>query len=201
VVTANDVDGALRALEDARIPIVLCERELGKDDTWKTLLAGLAQLEDPPFLIVGSRSADESLWAEALNLGAYDVLARPFEPSEVMRTLCLAWLRWNEAGRPVRRRPEAVADPFSFPVQQAGRFSRNVAIPNQGERPPRVWKFLRWLSIVTLIAKAAPHISARIRESRQLAINHRLRSLPLDLSWTRIGLLSPSGLPAAARQG
>ena len=100
VVTADDVDGALRALEDARIPIVFCDRELGKDDTWKTLLAGLAQLEDPPFLIVGSRSADEFLWAEALNLGAYDVLARPFEPLEVMRTLCLAWLRWNEAGRP-----------------------------------------------------------------------------------------------------
>jgi hypothetical protein len=48
---------------------------------------------------VGSRSADEFLWAEALNLGAYDVLARPFEPSEVMRTLSLAWLQWNEAGR------------------------------------------------------------------------------------------------------
>src|SRR6516164_628221 len=44
VVTADDVDGALRALEDAQIPIVLCDRELGKDDTWKTLLAGLAQL-------------------------------------------------------------------------------------------------------------------------------------------------------------
>ena len=100
VVTADDVDGALRALEDAQIPIVFCDREPGKDATWKTLLAGLAQLEDPPFLIVGSRAADEFLWAEALNLGAYDVLARPFEPSEVMRTLCLAWLRWNEVGRP-----------------------------------------------------------------------------------------------------
>jgi hypothetical protein len=33
------MDGAVRALEDARIPIVLCDRELGKD-TWKAILAG-----------------------------------------------------------------------------------------------------------------------------------------------------------------
>jgi DNA-binding response OmpR family regulator len=103
VTAADDVDGALRALQKARIPIVLCERELGKD-TWKTLLARLAQLEAPPFLIIGSRSADEFLWAEALNLGAYDVLTKPFRASEVMRTLGLAWMRWNEAERP---RPEA----------------------------------------------------------------------------------------------
>jgi len=98
VMTADNVEGALRVLEGARIPVVLCERELGKD-TWKTLLARVAQLEETPFLIVASRSADEFLWAEALNLGAYDVLARPFEASEVMRTLSLAWLRWNGTGR------------------------------------------------------------------------------------------------------
>jgi DNA-binding NtrC family response regulator len=99
VMTAENVDAALRTLENVRIPVVLCEREVGKD-TWKTLLARVAQMEETPFLIVASRSADEFLWAEALNLGAYDVLARPFEASEVMRTLSLAWLRWNEAERP-----------------------------------------------------------------------------------------------------
>ena len=55
VVIAEDVDGALRALKDARIPIVLCDRELGKRHL-EDATAGLAQLEDPPFLIVGSRS-------------------------------------------------------------------------------------------------------------------------------------------------
>ena len=99
-VTATDgVDGALRLLENDRIPIVLCERELG-NQTWRSLLARLEHLEDPPFLIVGSRSADDFLWAEALNLGAYDVLSKPFRASEVVRTLGLAWLRWNEAKRP-----------------------------------------------------------------------------------------------------
>lgn len=95
---AHDIDGALQVLKNDRIPIVICERELGKD-TWRTLLARLEPLENPPFLIVGSRSADEFLWAEALNLGAYDVLAKPFRASEVVRTLGLAWLRWSRAER------------------------------------------------------------------------------------------------------
>ena len=96
VTPADGVEGALRVLKNDRIPIVLSECELGKD-TWKTLLARLEQLEDPPFLIVGSRLADEFLWAEALNLGAYDVLTQPFRASEVVRTLGLAWLRWSKA--------------------------------------------------------------------------------------------------------
>jgi DNA-binding response OmpR family regulator len=95
VAATDSVEGALRVLKNDRIPIVLSECELGKD-TWKTLLARLEQLQDPPFLIVGSRSADEFLWAEALNLGAYDVLAKPFRASEVVRTLGLAWLRWSK---------------------------------------------------------------------------------------------------------
>jgi DNA-binding response OmpR family regulator len=101
VAVAHDVDGALEVLENDGIPIVLCERELGKD-SWRTLLARLERLENPPFLIVGSRSADEFLWAEALNLGAYDVLVKPFRASEVVRTLGLAWLRWSRAERPRR---------------------------------------------------------------------------------------------------
>jgi len=39
--------------------------------------------------------ADEQLWAEALNLGAWDVLAKPFVRSEVIRSVKLAWDHWN----------------------------------------------------------------------------------------------------------
>jgi hypothetical protein len=45
----------------------------------------------PPLLIVPYRLADEYLWAEALNLGAFDVLAKSFDGNEVDRTLGLAW--------------------------------------------------------------------------------------------------------------
>jgi DNA-binding response OmpR family regulator len=96
VAASATVDSAMSLLQESRIPVVLCEADLGRD-TWKRLLDRLPQLDQPPLLIVGSRAADDSLWAEALNLGAYDVLIKPLEPAEVMRTLNSAWLRWNRA--------------------------------------------------------------------------------------------------------
>jgi DNA-binding response OmpR family regulator len=48
-------------------------------------------------LIVTSDLADDRLWAEALNLGAYDVLAKPFRAAEVFRTVSLAWRQWKDS--------------------------------------------------------------------------------------------------------
>jgi DNA-binding response OmpR family regulator len=89
------LESALTALQKARVPIVVCESEL-RPGTWKEVLEELRTLPDPPFLIVTSRLADERLWAEALNLGAYDVLAKPFDGMEVARIVSLAWLRWKD---------------------------------------------------------------------------------------------------------
>jgi hypothetical protein len=85
---------AMSALRGSRIPIVLCERDL-LPGTWKEMLALLTLMASPPLLIVTSRLADEYLWAEALNLGAYDVLAKPFDAGEVARVVSLAWLHWK----------------------------------------------------------------------------------------------------------
>jgi DNA-binding response OmpR family regulator len=35
--------------------------------------------------------ADDHLWAEVLNLGGYDVLAKPFDGCELFRALSSAW--------------------------------------------------------------------------------------------------------------
>ena len=43
-----------------------------------------------------SRLADERLWAEALNLGAWDVLAKPFDTNEVIRTVSIAGQHWRD---------------------------------------------------------------------------------------------------------
>jgi DNA-binding response OmpR family regulator len=67
-----------------------------RQGTWRELLDLLKFLPEPPFLIVTSRTADKRLWAEALNLGAYDVLAKPFDRTEVSRIVSLAWLHWSE---------------------------------------------------------------------------------------------------------
>ena len=64
--------------------------------TWRDMLERIGRLPQPPFLIVTSRLADGHLWAEALNLGAYDVLAKPFDRNEVVRIVSLAWLHWKD---------------------------------------------------------------------------------------------------------
>lgn len=89
---------AVKILRQSRdpIPIVLCERDL-QPDSWMDVLEQLRLLPDPPFVVVTSRLADELLWAEALNRGAYDVLAKPFDGTEVIRTLSSAWLHWCES--------------------------------------------------------------------------------------------------------
>ena len=67
------------------------------DGTWRDLLAHGASLRKPPNLIVASHIADDRLWAEALNLGAHDVLEMPFRAAEVLRNISLAWRNWKDA--------------------------------------------------------------------------------------------------------
>lgn len=50
---------------------------------WKKILSALQQLSRPPLLVVTSRLADEYLWAEVLNPGGHDVLAKPFRAKEL----------------------------------------------------------------------------------------------------------------------
>ena len=109
---------ALAALRKVRVPVVVCESDL-RPGTWREVLEQLRNLPDPPLLIVTSRFADERLWAEALNLGAYDVLAQPFDGMEVSRIVNLARLRWegrhriSGAGPLTPRSSEPVARRFS----------------------------------------------------------------------------------------
>jgi DNA-binding response OmpR family regulator len=69
--------------------VVLCEQKL-PDGDWKQVLKEIQNMPDPPLLIVTSRLADERLWAEVLNLGGYDVLAKPFKAEEVLWTVAAA---------------------------------------------------------------------------------------------------------------
>jgi len=99
VFVCSELDECVSTLRKARIPIVLCDA----DSNWPHLLEGFRELPEPPYLIVTSRLADDRLWSEALNLGAYDVLAKPFDRSEVVRVLTMAWMRWNaRSTRPFR---------------------------------------------------------------------------------------------------
>lgn len=89
----EDMPSATARLTEETVPIVLCERECVSGN-WKDMLESVGKSSAPPMLIVISRTADEYLWAEALNLGAYDVLSKPYHPAEVVRVLSMAWLHW-----------------------------------------------------------------------------------------------------------
>ena len=91
--TTETLAFATTHLTSGEIPIVLCERD-SDAGSWKDALESFRKFSTPPLLIVTSRIADEYLWAEALNLGAYDVLAKPYHASEVVRVLSMAWLHW-----------------------------------------------------------------------------------------------------------
>lgn len=97
----GSIASALAVLRRREIGVVICERDLSPG-TWIDMLDALRLLPDAPPLIVTSRLADERLWAEALNLGAYDVLAKPLERGELVRSVSLAWSHW-------RRRHDAVS--------------------------------------------------------------------------------------------
>ncbi len=69
--------------------MVLCEQTL-PDADWKQVLKEIQNMLDPPLLVVTSRVADSGLWAEVLNLGGYDVLAKPLKAEEVLWTIATA---------------------------------------------------------------------------------------------------------------
>ncbi|MBZ5578055.1 MAG: response regulator [Acidobacteriia bacterium] len=88
---------ALQWLRRDPIAVVLCEREQ-QDGCWQDVLQAADRLKQPPRVIVCSRLADEPLWAEVLNLGGYDVLAKPFDAEEVVRVANAAWRGWKGDG-------------------------------------------------------------------------------------------------------
>ena len=103
---ARNCSEALKFLKGHPMGVVVCERDL-KDGNWKKLLESLTRLPIPPLLVVTSRNADDTLWAEVLNLGAYDVLSKPFDRAEVTRIISLAWLHWKEEATRTVLRPAA----------------------------------------------------------------------------------------------
>lgn len=94
---ACTLTAALDRLRETRFPVVIAECDLGGEHCWKDLLNGLkAGAGRPaPRLVVASRLADHLLWAEVLNLGAFDLLAKPFEEREVQWVVSSALYDWS----------------------------------------------------------------------------------------------------------
>ena len=89
---------AKAVLQRQSVSVIVCERDL-PDGNWRDLLGLAGHTARSPLMIVTSRLADEHLWAEVLNLGGYDVLAKPFHEQEVRHVLASAENRYEQQDR------------------------------------------------------------------------------------------------------
>ncbi len=89
--SARSIEEAKSSLVSGSVQVVLCEASL-PDGTWQDLLQVVQGASgEVPEMIVFSHNADDELWATVLNLGAWDVLTKPFRPKEVFRSIHSAW--------------------------------------------------------------------------------------------------------------
>lgn len=77
------------------IAIVITEAALEDGASWRDVLTAECQDCRPRVLVAGD-PGDRNLWIEILDLGAYDLLAKPFDRNELVRLVSLAWFHWKE---------------------------------------------------------------------------------------------------------
>jgi DNA-binding NtrC family response regulator len=101
-----------RTFEEARTALnafsfraVISESRLSEDHGWEDLLREIQSMANPPPLIVADRLANERLWAEVLNLGGCDLIAKPFDAKEVLHVVSVACAisEQNKQNRPQKR--------------------------------------------------------------------------------------------------
>jgi DNA-binding response OmpR family regulator len=96
--------------------VVISEVQLSDGHCWSDLLDEMQKMECPPPLIVADRLADEHVWAEVLNLGGYDLLAKPFDAKEVLHAVNTACRRTEDEQEMARlRKPPTFAKPGAMP--------------------------------------------------------------------------------------
>jgi two-component system response regulator FlrC len=91
--TCND---ALSKLRESACDVILCDNNL-PDGGWRDLLARLGALQAALPVVVMSSAADETMWAEVLRDGAFDLLAKPLENQEICRVMSSAQIRGAQA--------------------------------------------------------------------------------------------------------
>jgi DNA-binding NtrC family response regulator len=97
---AENYEEVSSALAKTSFGVVIVEAYFTGGRNWKNVLDLTQAMPAPIPVIVTDRVADERLWAEVLNLGAYDLLLKPFDPTEVYRIVSSAWLSWRVKHEP-----------------------------------------------------------------------------------------------------
>jgi DNA-binding NtrC family response regulator len=93
---ATTCHDALSKLRESACDVILCEESLS-DGGWRDLLAHSETLNTAVPVVVMSHAADESMWAEVLRDGAFDLLAKPLAGEDISRVLSRARIRSAQA--------------------------------------------------------------------------------------------------------
>jgi len=101
------LEEARAALRLSAVGVVISESHLPDGHTWKELLTEVQGVPDPPLLVVADHLADDRLWAEVLNLGGYDLLTKPLDAREVLRTVSLACRCAPDQAQPGSRKSQS----------------------------------------------------------------------------------------------
>jgi DNA-binding response OmpR family regulator len=79
---------------------IVCDESL----SWRDIIGHLADDSQPPRIVIVTADHDQAVFAEVLNLGAYDVLTKPFSSRETEWVICSACSR-STGGSPGKRPP------------------------------------------------------------------------------------------------
>ena len=85
----STLNRARQKLEGEAFGVVLTEARL-PDGNWADVVRLVGQVKRGPAVVVTDELADTRFWLDALELGAYDVLPKPFCCGEVQRILANA---------------------------------------------------------------------------------------------------------------
>ncbi len=94
LVWADDCRHACTLLSVHPLSTVICDRDLPGAD-WREALRAMLSTPAQVCVILASRVADEYLWREVIRRGGFDIVAKPFQREEVLRTLGFALNHWK----------------------------------------------------------------------------------------------------------
>jgi DNA-binding NtrC family response regulator len=93
---ATTCSDASSKLSESACDVILCDKSL-PDGGWRDLLARAEALSTSVPVVVMSHAADESMWADVLREGAFDLLAKPLDQKEICRVVSRARIRSAQA--------------------------------------------------------------------------------------------------------
>jgi DNA-binding response OmpR family regulator len=94
IVHASSLREACSVLRRLVVPVVLTETAL-PDAAWPDIVRETARYSPSPRIIATYRFSESDRVDPLLASGAYDVVAKPFDVSEVLQSISFAWMRWK----------------------------------------------------------------------------------------------------------